>query len=285
LVSPKEFETLRIPLLAGRIFDDAEVNRAAHLALVNEAFVKQFLPEGNAIGQSVRSPMLKVELPDLLSAQAPDDWLEIIGVVGDARDDGLDHPIKPAVFLPHSFVLPPEVALLVRAKGNPETVIQSVKRRLTELDPELAVSQDHTLAWWLETRGWGQGRFIATLFSVFAFLVLALAAAGLYSVVSFSVTQRTQEVGIRMALGAPRTNILRLVISSTALMLAAGVAVGLVLSLALDHFIRAWAGGSPRDPVTLFWAALILVLVATIACVVPAWRAATVVPVVALRYE
>jgi ABC-type antimicrobial peptide transport system permease subunit len=149
----------------------------------------------------------------------------------------------------------------------------------------LAVSQDHTLAWWLETRGWGQGRFIATLFSVFAFLALALAAAGLYSVVSFSVTQRTQEVGIRMALGAPRTNILRLVISSTALMLAAGVAVGLVLSLALDHIIHAWAGGSPRDPVTLLLAALILVTVATIACVVPAWRAATVDPVVALRYE
>src|SRR6266849_2246811 len=142
LVSPKEFETLRIPLLAGRIFDDAEVNRAAHLALVNQAFVKQFLPNGNPIGQSVRSPMLKVEQPDLLSAQAPDDWLQIIGVVGDARDDGLDHPIKPAVFLPHSFVLPPEIALLVRANGNPETVIQSVKRRLTALDPELAVSQD-----------------------------------------------------------------------------------------------------------------------------------------------
>src|SRR6267142_1535622 len=162
----------------------------------------------------------------------------------------------------------------------------SEMRAMTELDPELAVSQDHTLAWWLETRGWGQGRFIATLFSVFAFLALALAAAGLYSVVSFSVTQRTQEVGIRMALGAPRTNILRLVISSTALMLAAGVAVGLVLSLALDHIMRAWAGGgSPRDPVTLLLATLILITFATIACVVPAWRAATVNPVVALRYE
>src|ERR1700686_3898413 len=88
LVSPKAFETLRIPLLAGRIFDDAEVNRAAHLALVNQAFVKQFLPEGNPIGQSVRSPMLKVEQPELLLAQAPDDWLEIIGGVGDTRDDG-----------------------------------------------------------------------------------------------------------------------------------------------------------------------------------------------------
>jgi predicted permease len=286
LVSPKEFETLRIPLLAGRIFNDAEVNRAAHLALVNQTFVKQFLPEGNPIGQSVRSAMLKVEQPDLLLAQAPDDWLEIIGVVGDARDDGLDHPVKPAVFLPYSFVLPPDVSLIVRSSGNPETAIQSVKQRLRELNPELAVTRDRTLTWWLETQGWGQGRFIATLFSLFALLALALAAAGLYSVVSFSVTQRTQEVGIRMALGAPRTSILRLVISSTALMLAAGLAVGLALSLALDHIIRAWAGGgSPRDPMTLFLSALILIAVSTIACVVPAWRAATVNPVVALRYE
>jgi len=285
LVSPQEFATLHIPLLAGRIFDDAETNRSAHLALVNQTFVKQYLPEGNPIGQSVRSPMLKAEFPDFLLAQAPDDWLEIVGVVGDARNDGLDHPIKPAVFVPYSFVLPPDVALLARARGNPEAVVQSVKQRLRELNPELVVHQDHTLVWWLETRGWGQGRFIATLFSLFAILALALAGTGLYSVVSFSVTQRTQEVGIRMALGAPRTSILRLVITSTALMLAAGVAVGLTLSLALGHVVGAWAGGSPRDPLTLLGSALILILVATIACVVPAWRAATVNPVVALRYE
>jgi len=285
LVSPQEFATLHIPLLAGRMFDDAETNRSAHLALVNQTFVKQYLPEGNPIGQSVRSPMLKAEFPDFLLAQAPDDWLEIIGVVGDARNDGLDHPVKPAVFVPYSFVLPPDVALLARSRGNPEAVVQSVKQRLRELNPELVVNQDHTLVWWLETQGWGQGRFIATLFSLFAILALALAATGLYSVVSFSVTQRTQEVGIRMALGAPRANILRLVISSTALMLAVGVAVGLALSLALGQVVRAWAGGSPRDPLTLLLSALTLILVATVACVVPAWRAATVNPVVALRYE
>jgi predicted permease len=285
LVSREEFATLHIPLLAGRIFDDAESHRTAHLALVNQTFVKQYLPEGNPIGQSVRSPMLKADFPELLLAPAPDDWLEIIGVVGDARNDGLDHPVKPAVFLPYSFILTPDLSLHVRARGNPEALLQSVKQKLRELNPELVVSQDHTLVWWLETRGWGQGRFIATLFSLFAVLALALAGTGLYSVVSFSVTQRTQEVGIRMALGAPRANILRLVMRSTALMLAAGVAVGLGLSLALDHIVRAWSGGSPRDPLTLLVSALILVLVATIACVVPAWRAATVDPSVALRYE
>jgi ABC-type antimicrobial peptide transport system permease subunit len=139
--------------------------------------------------------------------------------------------------------------------------------------------------WWLETQGWGQGRFIATLFSLFALLALALAATGLYSVVSFAVTQRTQEVGIRMALGAPRVSILRLVITSTAVMLAAGVVVGLGLSIALSRVVGAWAGGAPRDPLTLLGAALVLVLVSVIACVGPAWRAASVNPVVALRYE
>ena len=285
LVSPREFSTLHVPLLAGRVFDDGELNRAAHLALVNQAFVKQFLPEGSPIGQSVRSPMLKADFPDLVLAQAPDDWLEIIGVVADARNDGLDHPIKPAIFLPYSFILTPDVSLLARARGNPDEAIRAVKQRLRELNPEYVVNQDHTLAWWLDTRGWGQGRFIATLFSLFAILALALSATGLYSVVSFSVTQRTQEVGIRMALGAPRANILRLVIASTAAMLAAGVAVGLVLSLALNEVVRSWAGGSPRDPLTLLLAASILMLVAAIACVVPAWRAATVDPMVALRYE
>ncbi len=284
LVSPQEFSTLHVPLLAGRIFDDAEVNRGAHLALVNQSFAKQFFPEGSPIGQSVRSAMLKADFPDLILAQAPDDWLEIIGVVGDARNDGVDHPIKPAVFLPYSFVLTPDVSLLARAQGSPEAAIQAVKQRLLELNPEFVVNQDRTLAWWMETRGWGQGRFVATLFSLFAILALALSATGLYSVVSFSVTQRTQEVGIRMALGAPRANILRLVIASTAAMLAAGVIVGLALSLVLSQVVRTWAGGNPRDPLTLLFSASVLLLVAAIACIIPAWRAATVDPVVALRY-
>jgi predicted permease len=285
LVSPQEFSTLRIPLLAGRIFDDVEVNRAAHLAVVNQAFVKAFLDGANPIGQSVRSSMLKIDRPDLLATQAPDDWLEIIGVVADARNDGLDHPTKPAVFLPYSFILPPDEALLVRSAGNPDVALQSVKKQLRQVNADLVVGQDHTLVWWLETQGWGQGRFVATLFSLFAILALALAATGLYSVVSFAVTQRTQEVGLRMALGAPRSNILQLVIRSTAIMLAAGVVVGLGLSVALNRVVGAWAGGSPRDPAILFSAALVLVLVSAVACIAPAWRAASVDPAVALRYE
>ena len=285
LVSPQLLSTLRVPLLQGRIFDDAESRRAAHLAMVNQAFVKQYLGGLDPIGQSVRSPMLKIDRPDFLSAQSPDDWLEVIGVVGDAKNDGLDRPVKPAVFLPYSFVLLPDEALMVRASGDPEAAMRSVKERLREINAEFVVGRDHTLSWWLETDGWGKERFIATIFGLFAALALVLAATGLYSVVSFAVTQRTQELGIRMALGARPASVVTLVLGSTAAMLGAGVAVGLLLSVILNRVVASWAGGSSRDPLTLVAAASVLVLVAGIACVVPAWRAASIDPMRALRVE
>jgi predicted permease len=285
LVSPYEFSTLRIPLLRGRLYDDSEVMRAAHVALVNQAFIKQFLGNRDPIGQHVRSPMLNVKLPDLMMAPGTDEWLEVIGVVGDARNDGLEHPVKPAIFLPHSFAFPPDESLLVRTKGDPEAAIRAIKYRLRQLNAELVVGNDHTLAWWLETLGWGRERFIATLFSLFALLALALAATGLYSVVSYAVNQRTQEVGIRMALGAQRASIIRLVLTSTAAMLGIGMMVGLALSIILSRVVASWAGSSSRDPLTLLGSAVLLAAVAAIACVFPAWRAATIHPMEALRTE
>lgn len=286
LSSPHEFLTLRIPLIKGRIFDDAEIMRAAHVAVVNQAFVKQFIGDGDPVGQSVRSPMLKVEQPNLLLAQNPDDWLQIIGVVGDAKNDGLDRPVKPAVFLPYSFVLLSDESLFIRtASENPEVVTRTIKERLRAINPEIVVGNDHTLTWWLDTQGWGQERFIATLFSLFAVLALVLAATGLYSVVSYAVSQRTQEVGIRMALGAPRASIVRLVLSSTGATLGIGIAVGITLSVLLDRVLTSWAGGSSRDPITLLTAAALLLFVAVVACIVPSWRAATIDPIRALRID
>jgi ABC-type antimicrobial peptide transport system permease subunit len=229
--------------------------------------------------------MLKVERKELLSATHPDDWAQIVGVVGDALNDGLDHPTKPAVFLPYSFILPTDEQLFVRVAGNPDAVQRSIKERLQQLNPELVAGRDHSLSWWLETAGWGQERFIATLFSLFAFLALALAATGLYSVVSYAVTQRTQEVGIRMALGAPRASIVRLVLASNTRVLAIGIAAGLILSVSLNGVITTWSKGSSSDPATLLAAATLLVLVAVAACVFPAWRAATIDPMLALRHE
>jgi ABC-type antimicrobial peptide transport system permease subunit len=236
----------------------------------------------------VRSPMLKFDQPSFMFAQAPDDWLQVIGVVGDAKNDGLQRPPKPMIFLPYTFVLPPDQSVFVRASGDPATTIHSIRQRLRELSSEFIVAEspNYTLTWRLDTQGWGQERFIATLFALFAFLALALAAAGLYSVVSFVVTQRTQELGIRMALGAQRTSVIQLVLASTAATLGIGVAVGLGLSVILSRVVTAWAGGgSSRDPVTLLLSAAVLFLVAAIACAFPAWRAASIDPMRALRTE
>jgi ABC-type antimicrobial peptide transport system permease subunit len=209
-----------------------------------------------------------------------------VGVVEDARNGGLERPTRPGIFLPYSFVLPPDQFFIIRSAIDPEAALLSIKQKLRERNPDMVVNQAHTLSWRLYTEGWGEGRFIATLFSIFAVLALALAATGLYSVVSYAVSQRTQEVGIRMALGAPRTNILRLVLRSTAMVLGIGVALGISLSVVLSKTVAAWAaGGNPRDPITLIVSALLLTLVSAIACLVPAWRAASVNPVVALRYE
>jgi predicted permease len=285
LVSPEIFATLRVPLLRGRLFDRSELMRAAHVALVNQAFVKQFLADSDPIGRFVRSAMLRVEQPSLLLAEAPDDWLQVIGVVADARNDGLDHPTRPTVFLPYSFVLTPDLSLFVRTTVDPVSAMSAIRQRLRGLNAEMVVSDDHPLTWWLDTQGWGKERVIATLFSLFAVLALVLAGTGLYSVVSYAVTRRTQEVGIRMALGAPRTTIVHLVLSSTAAMVGAGVVIGLLASIALSRVVASWTGGDSRDVWTLSLSALILIAVSAVACILPAWNAATIDPMKALRTE
>lgn len=285
LVSPQLFATLRVPLLRGRIFTDAEVERADHLALVNQAFVKQYFGDADPIGQNVRSPVMKDIPPAILQAANASDWLQVIGVVGDAKNNGLDHPVKPAIYLPYTFVLPPDQALMIRSTGDPEAALKSVRVRLRELNPEIVLGDEHTLIWYLNTEGWGRERFVASLFGMFALLALILAATGLYSVISYAVTLRTQELGIRMALGAPRANIFRLILGSTAITLGAGAAVGIVLSIALGRLLTNVTGASSRDPLTLVAAAAILFVVAAMACLIPARRATSIDPVRALRME
>jgi predicted permease len=271
-ISPQLFSVFRIPLLRGRIFDGLEVQRQAHVAVVNQAFLKQYLEEVDPIGQRVRLPVLNYSYPSL----SADRWMEVIGVVGDATNDNLEHPrVRPAVFIPSSFGgLVPGVNIYVRASGDPETAIRSVRARLRELDPDLVVVYARTLQSDLSWE-WAREQLLATILSLYGGVALVLAATGLYSVVSFAVTQRTQELGIRIALGAGRGSIARLVLSSTAAMLGIGVLAGLILSAIVSPVVSTWGGGRLSQPLTLFGAALVLALVATVACVLPAWRAAS----------
>jgi predicted permease len=285
LISPELFATLRLPVLLGRVFNSAENLRAAHVALVNESAVRRYFGGQNPIGQNVRSPMLKINQPELLTAGNPDGWLEIIGVVADARNEGLDHPPGPAVYLPDTFVLTPDISLIVRTFGDPEATLPSIRRQVRTISSDVVLSNEHSVMWWLWSDAWGRERFAAVLFATFAALALALAATGLYGVVSYAVSQRTREFGLRLAVGARKIDVVRLVLKSAAVTVGAGIGIGMLLSLGLSRIVASWAGGDSRDPMMLLIVAVIFVSIAMAACVMPARRAASIDPMRALRME
>ena len=193
--------------------------------------------------------------------------------------------VQPALFVPHTVVLPDGISLLVRTKGNRADAIRSVQQRLQALHPEVAVTQQHPLTWFLDTMFWGRERFIAGVFGIFSFLGLILAATGLYSVVWYSVNQRNQEVGIRMALGAQRFDIIRLVLQSVAATVGIGIGLGTAVSIGLSKVVGHVVQSSSRDPLTLLVVIVILALISLFACIWPARRAATLDPMKALRTE
>jgi len=173
---------------------------------------------------------------------------------------------------------------MLRTAANPAALASPLRTAVAQLDAELPLANVMSMSALIDRQKGGNPFFVRVLAS-FAFLALILAATGLYSVVSYAVTQRTQEMGIRMSLGAQPSSIIRLVLTSTATTLAAGLVVGFALSLALNRIMSSWAGGSSRDPITLVVSAFLLTLVATIACLVPAYRAAGIDPMQALRLE
>jgi putative ABC transport system permease protein len=205
----------------------------------------------------------------------------VIGVVGDATYGGLDEPqVTPAVFIPYTFYPSPGGWLFARATVDPATAIHTVKARLGD-----RMVYAESLQWQLETWGWGKQRLMTEILGLYAGVALALAAAGLYGVVSFAVTRRTRELGIRMALGAGRGAVVRLVLGSTAAMVGIGLVAGVILSAVLAPVFSSWGGGSLFTSLNLVGAALIFMIVAAIACGVPVYRAMKVDPMVALRYE
>jgi predicted permease len=285
LVSDNIFTTLRIPLLRGRFFTRDEQAVVAHVALVNRAFVRQYIPGGDPIGKSVRSPALKFDSGNLVSAPGADGWFQIVGVVDDARNDGLDRPVQPAMYVPASLVAAPDALLLMRAKGDPETAMRAVGTRLHQLSSELFILDQHEMSWLLDTQAWGREKFLASLFGLFALLALTLSAAGIYSVVSYTVSHRTREFGVRMALGARRAGVVRLVLQSSLLTVAAGAGIGSVLSLILGKVLATSTHATVHDPTMLLAAVGVLLVIAALACIYPAWRAASIDPIRAIRTE
>ncbi len=286
-VSPEYFTALHIPLVSGRPWTHAETMRGARLALVNQTMARQYWPNGNVVGQQIRVPQLKADPPYSPAAPESDNWLQIIGVVADARDDGLLKPIRPAIYVPYALMMRMFTQILVRTEGEPLSLLQAVRRAVNAVDADQQVwGGTRDLERWISDEPeWAGGRLVMILLSGFSVLALVLAIFGLYSVVSHAVVRRTNEFGIRMALGARRGDVLRLVITSTAGSVGAGLALGVGLSLALAGVIATWTQQPQRDPLILAAVVILLAGAAALACIVPARRASGIDPNAALRYE
>jgi ABC-type antimicrobial peptide transport system permease subunit len=210
-----------------------------------------------------------------------------VGVVADKLDDGLSKPILPEAFVPYSMALTMYTQLLVRSAVPPLTLLHAVRAKVNTVDHDQQTNGDvRDLEHWISRLPeYARGQLVSWLFGAFAALALLLAAVGLYSVVAYTVAQRTNEFGIRIALGAKRGHVLGIVFRSTVLSVGGGIVAGLILTVALNKVMAAWATESSRDPLLLFAATCVLSLVATLACAIPAWRAAEVNPMTAIRYE
>ena len=274
-VSPEYFQALGIALRSGRRFTDADSADAPQVALINETFQRRFFPGEDPIGKRLN-----------LGSDKEPDWYQIVGMVGDVKYNGVADDVQPALYLTAWQASIRGVSLVIKTDVvDPLSLTTGVRNEIRKLDPELPVTHVSTMEQRL-SRAIAQPRFRTTLIGIFAVVALVLACIGIYGVISYSVTQRTHEIGIRMALGAGRHNVLKLVIGQGAWLAIIGVAFGLGGAFALTRLMASLLFGvTPTDAATFISVPLGLIFVALLACYIPARRATRVDPLVALRYE
>jgi predicted permease len=282
-VSPKYWNAMRIPLLRGRVFTDQDNERSPNVLVVDEEFARRVFPNQDPIGKRINLGLFETQP-------------EIIGVVGHVNHWGLGNTahenLKSELYLPvdqfpdkFAPLIARGLSIVVRTRTNPELLADPVRRITSQFDSQ-AVVYDFASMEHIVSNSVASQRFAMTLLGIFAALALVLASVGIYGVLSYLVGQRTQEVGIRMALGAQRGDVLRLILGQGTKMALIGVAIGMVVALVLTRLMGSMLYGvSATDPLTYLTVAAMLVIVATLACGVPAWRASNVDPMVALRYE
>jgi predicted permease len=290
LVGPRYLAALRIPLLQGRMWNTDENSRGDFIAVVNRAFAARYLSSPSALGRQLRIPGLTPKNHYQATSADSTAWRQIIGVVGDARNDGLDRPVVPAIYLPYTTLMLPYVQFLVRTQGDPLADLHSIRAAIASAASDQQISNSgfngtFTLNEAIERDAqYSRQRLFSILFSVFSAMALALALVGIFSVVAYTVAQRTTEFGIRLALGAPRAHVLwiaaRIALVSAATGMVVGLAFDSFLGAVLAHWMQnAFAAGS------LFAAAALLALSALLACLLPARHAIDVSPADALRYQ
>ncbi len=271
-VSPDYFRTMQVPLLQGRYFSDGDTSSAQPVMIVSQETARRAWGRQDPLGRAMRIVVWGREF-------------KVVGVVGNVRNFALNQEPGPAMYLPAWYRLWPTMDVVVRTAGDPLSALAGARRRVRELDSEIPVANVRSMNQWLSAEA-AQPRLNAWLVAAFACVALALAAIGVYGVLSYSVNQRTREIGLRMAMGAGRASVLRLVVRQGMLVALAGIGAGLVGALGASRVLANLLYGVPqRDPVTFAAVAAALAGVALAACAVPAWRASRVDPMVALRCE
>jgi predicted permease len=290
MVDQRYFAALRIPLLQGRFWNTDENTRGDFIAIVNRAFATRYLSSSNALGRQVRIPGLAHQNHWAAISEQSTAWRQVVGVVGDTRNDGIDRPVVPAIYLPYTVVIPSNVQFFVRTQDDPLAYLHSIRAAIASVasDQQISNSQFNgtfTLNEAIERdEQYRRQRFFSILFGIFSAMALALALVGIFSVVAYSVAQRTTEFGVRLALGAARAHVLwvaaRIALVSVSVGIVAGLAFDSFLGAVLAHWMQsAFAAGS------LFAAAALLAISALLACLLPARHAIAVPPAEALRYE
>jgi predicted permease len=272
------FNTMNIPLRAGRLFNAQELAEEKHVTIINQAFADKYLHGVNPLGQKAAIYMKSLSENEIQPS-------EIIGVVGDVHEMGLDAAPEPSVYWPHPELVMSGMTILVRTRNDPLAIASAARTALQQLDPELPLAGVATMDQLLAD-SLSRSRFTMLLLGIFSAVALVLAAVGIYGLIAYSVTQRTQELGIRIALGAQRRDVLRLVLAQGTRLTLLGVALGVVAALVLSRLLATLLFNvSATDPLTFAGVAALLAVVALLACFIPARRATRVDPIVALRYE
>jgi putative ABC transport system permease protein len=282
LCSEGYFDTLRMKLLRGRTFTEAEVNGARKLGVVNLTFAKKFLT-GDPLGQ-------RATLPDLSTSNFPDPLkdptFEIIGIVADVKNQGLQRPAQPEIWVPYSVMGGAFRGILVRTSGDPKLLLNTLRREIWAADRSVALGFNGTDEDFINQFAMAQPRFGLYLLAVFAIVGLILVAIGVYGVVAYAVTRQTHEIGVRMALGADRSVVLRMVLRMGLRLLALGAGIGLLASFGVSRALASQLFGvSTFDPVTLVGVVALVFVAGVAACLFPARAATRVDPIIALRYE
>jgi putative ABC transport system permease protein len=274
-VSSSFFKLLGTPLVSGRLLTDSDDLTAPNVALINDALAQRYFPNQNPLGQRVKRGSR--------NGQAP--WLTIVGVVGNIKNVGMDQPDSPHIYSPILQNPNYSMAVFIKSDTNPKNLIGAIRQQVQSVDSNLPVFGERLMEE-VVADSLGQRRFAMQVVSLFGVLALLLASVGIYGVMAYSISQRTREIGIRVALGASRGTILRWVLRQGMVLIAIGVGVGLIAAFALMRLLRTLLFGvQTTDVVTYVGLSVVLAVVALLACYIPARRATKIDPLVALRYE